>query len=365
MINQPTSKKRRVKQTKIAVVGAGIAGTTCARELHKLGHEVEIFEMSAKDISTRPRQMEGSVYLFQNIPEIESDRYMKRINLRSPNVTASLSGKSGFFYEVGGTNGIEAKAQKNIERLLPIHYSTKIENKTQLQDKFQVIVAADGYRSTLAREAGFHVSRTPKRIGVGVGFTVKGDFDPECIEIWLGNYFSLHGYSYVIPFSKHEASLVSASIGKTINQATYNERLKGLAQLRNWELQAGWVDFESWYDFSSYAKDNLYVVGNAGSFTEPAFGFGLKWAVQSAKLCARAIDENVDYNYLIREALLPDFESFQVVRRSFETAKDGDYDKFVKRFKNPLVKKLAESGKSIFQSMWLMRALFPEVRRAR
>jgi digeranylgeranylglycerophospholipid reductase len=342
------------------VVGAGIAGTTCARELHKLGHEVEIFEMSTEDKPTRPRQMEGSVNLLQNIPEIEPDRYMKRIKLHSPSVTASLNGKLGFFYEVGGTNGIDAKARKNIERLLSIHYSTKIENKAQL-DKFQVIVAADGYRSLVAKEAGFIVSRTPSRIGVGVGFTVKGDFDPESIEVWLDNYFSLHGYSYVIPFSKHEASLVSASTGKTINQTPYRKRLKELAHLRNWELQGEWVDFESRYDFSSYATDNLYVVGNAGSFTDPAFGFGLKWAVHSAKLCARAIHENIDYNFLLRRELLPDLESFQVMRKFFDAAKNSDYDKFVKRFKNPLVKKLAESGKSLFQYKRLMRVMFSKI----
>ena len=339
------------------MVGAGIAGTTCAGELHKLGHEVEIFEMSAKDKPTRPRQMEGSVNLLQNIPEIEPDHYMKRIKLHSPSVTAALNGKLGFFYEVGGTNGIDAKARKNIERLLPIHHSTKIENKTQL-DKFQVIVAADGYRSLVAKEAGLLVSRTPNRIGVGVGFTVKGDFDPELIEVWLDNYLSFHGYSYVIPFSQHEASLVSASTGKTINQTPYRERLKEIAKLRNWELQDGWVDFESWYDFSSYVKDNLYVVGNAGSFTEPAFGFGLKWAVHSAKLCARAIHANIDYNLLIHKELLQGLESFRVMRRFFAAAKNSDYDKFVKRFKNPFVKKLAESGKSLFQYKRLMRMVF-------
>jgi flavin-dependent dehydrogenase len=347
-------------QTKIAIIGAGFAGTTCARELHKLGYEVEIFERSTKDKSTRPRQMEASINLLQNIPEIEPTCNMKRIELHSPSITASLNGKLGFFYEVGGRSGIDAKARKSTEELLPIHYSTRIESKKQLQDEFQVIVAADGYRSMLAKEAGLIVSRTPKR-GVGVGFTVKGNFDPELIEVWLDNYFSLRGYSYVIPFSKHEASLVSVSSGKTINQAIYRERLKELAQLRKWELQGGWVDFESWYDFSSYAEDDLYVVGNAGSFTEPAFGFGLKWAIKSAKLCARAIHENVDYNLLIRKELLPDFESFEVMKKFFETAENGDYDNFVKRFKNPLVKKLVESGKSVFKNTWLMRSIFPEI----
>lgn len=306
--------------------------------------------------------MEGSVNLFQNIPEIEPDGYMKRIELHSPNVTACGKGNLGFFYEVGGTNGIDARSRKNIEELLPIHYSTKIESKIQLQDKFQVIVAADGYRSTIAQKAGLLVSRTPKKIGVGVGFTVKGDFDPELVEIWLGNSFSNHGYSYVIPFSKHEASLVSASIGRDINQATYVKRLKELAQLRKWELQGRWGDFESWYNFSSYAKDNLYVVGNAGSFTEPAFGFGLKWAIQSAKLCAKAIDENIDYNRLLRKELLADFGSFEIIRKFFDAAENYDYDDFVKSFTNPLVKKLAESGTSLFKNTWLMRMIFPKIK---
>ena len=149
--------------------------------------------MSAKDKSTRPRQMEGSVNLLQNIPEIEPDCHMKSITLHSPNITTSLNGKIGFFYEVGGTNGIDAKARNNIEELLPIHYSKKIESKKQLQDEFQIIVAADGYRSTLAKKAGLLISRTPKRIGVGGGFTIEGDFDPEFIEVWLDNYFSSHG----------------------------------------------------------------------------------------------------------------------------------------------------------------------------
>jgi flavin-dependent dehydrogenase len=287
---------------------------------------------------------------------------MKRIELHSPNVTASGKGNLGFFYEVGGTNGVDARARKNIEELLPIHYSTKIDSKMPLQDKFQVIVAADGYRSSIAKKTGLLVSTTPKRIGVAVGFTVKGDFDPELVEIWLDNYFSYHGYSYIIPFSKHEACLVSASIGKAINKATYAERLKELAQLRKWELQGGWGDFESWYDFSSYAKDNLYVIGNAGSFTEPAFGFGLKWAIQSAKLCARAINENIDYNLLLRKELLSDFESFEMIRKFFDAAENCDYDSFVKNFKNPLVKILAESGISVFKNAWLMRMIFPKIK---
>ena len=343
------------------MVGAGIAGTTCALELHDLGHEVEIFEMASRDEATRPRQMEGSVNFLQNIPEIETDHRMKKMIMHSPNITVSLKGKLGFLFEVGGANGIEAKNRKNIERLLPVHYSTRIRCKEQLEDKFQIIIAADGSLSSLAKAAGLHLSKKPTCMGVGIGFTVRGDFDPELIEIWLSNFFSLQGYSYVIPFSKNEASLVSTSIGQNMNQTTYKTRLKELMKQRGWELQDEWVDFESWYDFSSYAKDNLFVIGNAGSFTDPAFGFGLKWAIESAKLCATAIHENVSYDYLIRKKLLPEFKAYKPLRKFFEDANSDNYDNYVKTFNNPLVRKMAESGKSLFKNKWLIRLLFPNL----
>ena len=212
-----------------------------------------------------------------------------------------------------------------------------------------------------AHLAGLHLSKKPKRIGVGIGYNLKGNFDPEQIEIWLGENFSSQGYSYVIPFSKHEASLVSTSIGQNINQTTYKARLKDLAKQRDWELQDEWVDFESWYDFSSYTKDNLFIIGNAGSFTDPAFGFGLKWAMKSAKLCATAIHENINYDHLVRKKLLSEFEAYKPLRKFFEVATSDNYDNYVKNFDNSIVRKMAESGKSLFKNKWLIRLLFPKL----
>jgi flavin-dependent dehydrogenase len=327
------------------VVGGGIAGITCAKELHTFGYEVEIFEAAARETSTRPRQMEGSVNFFENVPELEVDKQMRKLEIHSPKVTVSLKGNLGFFYEVGDEKSIEIIARKSIDKFCTIHYSTRVRNREQLQD-FDFVVAADGYQSLLAKEYGLR-SENPKRVGVGVGFTVEGDFDPERMEIWFDNHFSHHGYAYAIPFSKHEASLVSASIGRIGEPRIYRERLKEIAMSKDWKLKDEWVDFENWYDFSSYCKDNFYVIGNAGSFIEPAFGFGIKWAIKSAKLCAEAIHRNLDYSNSIKKHLMPDFGAWKVMRKFFESAEDNDYDMFVKSFENPLARDLVESGKSI------------------
>ena len=86
-----------MQQTKIAIVGAGISGLTCAEILHNRGYNVEIFEKSPRNISYRPRQMEGSVYLLNNIPKLSPDKRMEKIVLNSFKETSVLNGKLGFF----------------------------------------------------------------------------------------------------------------------------------------------------------------------------------------------------------------------------------------------------------------------------
>lgn len=335
---------------RIAIIGSGMAGVSCARALHSFGHEVEIFEMMSKDSPTRPRQMEGSAHFLDNVPKLYPDQNMKTLEIRSPSHTILLKGNIGFFYEVGGETGIEARERRIIEESISINYSKRVENKEQIEDQFDIVVAADGYSSRIALEAGLR-SKTHTQVGIGVGFTVEGDFNPEWMTIWFNNQLALHGYAYIIPFSTTEASLVSASIGKNVPVKTYRKSLRQLAVSRGWKILDEWVDFESWYDFSSYQKDNLFVVGNAGSFTDPALGFGLKWGIKSAKLCAEAIHKNLDYNLLLEDELLPEFGSCQVLRKFFESASDQDYDRFVGSFRNPLVRNLVQSGRPILQKL--------------
>lgn len=327
---------------KIAIIGGGVAGCTCAEELYKLGYNVEIFEMIPKNGFTRPYQVEGGVHFFNNVPDLIHSWKMKSLEINSTNIKVNLNGNIGFFYEIGGDKGIDAQLRRKVEKLVPINYGALIKNIKELGN-FDIVIAADGYRSTVAYNAGIRSNHI--KMGFGIGFTVEGDFKNEWMSIRFDNHYAPQGYTYIIPFNDKQASLVSASIERVIHVKTHRDRLEEFARKQGYEIIDEWVDHEAWYKFSSYHEKKLYVIGNAASLTEPAFGFGLKWAVKSAKLCAQAIHEKKNYTELVKKEILSEFEFWQKVRNFFERANEKDYDDFVNSFKNPIVKLLVENGK--------------------
>ncbi|WP_269848806.1 NAD(P)/FAD-dependent oxidoreductase [Methanosarcina horonobensis] len=53
-----------------------------------------------------------------------------------------------------------------------------------------------------------------------------------------------------------------------------------------------------------YDEKGTMFIGEAGGFQDYLWGFGMRYAFQSANLAARSIIENESYNDLIKEHLL-------------------------------------------------------------
>ena len=343
---------------KVGIVGTGLAGLTCARELYNRNIEVELFEKCNKNESTRPCQMEGAVHFLNNVPDIKPTREMRKAVFESKQQKVELKGKIGYLFEIGGSNGIEATLRREVEEYVPINYGKNIDKVDELKESFDLVVAADGYRSLLVKNLEIRES-TYERMGFGIGCTVEGNFDIH--ESWtlFDDYYAPKGYTYMIPFSKNTASFVSASIVKTLDAKEIRKRLESLAKEKGYRIVDRWNDFETWYKFTSYHKDNVYVIGGAASLTEKSFGFGMKWAIYSARLCAEAISNNTDYNKLLQNKLFPEFKFWNTIRRFIDSSVKDEYNSFVKSFNNPIVKHYIERGKyvpSLFRiAGWLKR----------
>jgi flavin-dependent dehydrogenase len=333
----------RQERKKIAIIGAGIAGCTCALKLSE-HHDVEIFEASDKNAPSRPLQMEGAVYYLDNIPNLKHTYKISELTLASENETANFKGDLGFLYRIGGVDGVDVKFRREIEKRIKINYSLKINSLDMLSD-YDIIVAADGHRSRIAQMAGMRKDQVELK-GMGLGLTVRGAFNPGYTYSLFDNNYAPGGYLYLIPIDKNQASLVSASIGNGFNAKSLRKKLRDYANSLDLEILNEWTDIEKWYRFRTYHKDNIYVIGGAASFTDKTYGFGLKYSILSAKLCAEAIVNKKNYHELLRP-VINELEFWDKIADVLVNTTNKGKDVLVRFAKNYLVKRKIESGKSL------------------
>lgn len=333
----------RVGKKRIAVVGAGIAGLTCANILND-HFDVEIFESAQKNSASRPKQMEGGVHYCDFVPELEPLYPIKEILFSSENYSVIWKGNIGYTYMIGGTGGIDARLRKRLEKKVIINYSKCITSLDELSD-FDIIVAADGFRSKIANLAKMR-PHLPRMWGVGIGSTVEGEFTIGSMECTFNADVAPGGYRYLIPISRNRATLASACIAKKLDTKKVRKKLRDFASARDFKILNEWTDFEKWYEFDTYNKDNIYLIGGAASFTEECFGFGLKYSIRSAKLCARAIEDGSDYNNHLTP-VLNELRFWENIGRWFIYANNKDYDRLIRLMKISFVRNRAQRGKSI------------------
>jgi flavin-dependent dehydrogenase len=221
---------------------------------------------------------------------------------------------------------------------------------------FDIIIAADGHRSRISQMARMR-KKHAELTGLGLGMTVKGDFNSGYTYSLFDNNYAPGGYLYLIPINQKEASLVTASIGSSFNSKYLRKKLRDFADFMGLEIEDEWTDIEKWYRFNSYQKDNFYVIGGAASFTDKTYGFGLKYSIQSAKLCAQSIIHNNDYNTLLAP-VLKELQFWERMGNVLTNTTNAQKDIFVRLSQNPLVKWKIESGRSLRPYFRLLAGYF-------
>ena len=328
---------------RIAIVGAGIAGVHAA-SLLKDHATVELFEAAERGAASRPLQMEGSLFYLDNDPGLPPAYSFNKIILRSKTVETVLEGKIGSAFKLGGKEGIDARMRREIEEEIPIHYDTRIRQLEELKG-YDIIIGADGYRSVIARQAGMREPH-PYQWGFGIGMTIEGSFEIGVTDGVFNCELAPGGYIYLIPMSEDLATLASACYAQRLPVTTYRDKLRIYAKSRGFKIVEEWMDFEAWYQFRSYQHNNIYIIGGAASFTDQSFGFGIKYALSSAELCARAIIEKKDYQQLLRP-LQKELGYWRKLSPYFVNATTTVQDRYIRLKGRFPMRQLIERGRSI------------------
>lgn len=333
---------------KVAIIGAGVAGLSCALEFEHLGVHADLFERDCSigwlwpSVNYWPsifyRDMEDIVqYIKTNYNlDLKPLAECKHIVLSSPNKKASIRGKLGHFFVKGkNADSIEMQIAREL-RFTPIHYNHNADYK-ELSKKYDWVIVATG-SDAIARDLGIWEEKGLVR---SIGGVVVGHFDPHASYLYLNTEYAGTGYARLTPFSSTEAIVGLYTIGLDEFQS---ERL-----FSEFMIKEGLSKLEFIYKilpqpFSTgklkkYQVDNILFVGRAAGLTERLLGVGGPAAIVSGMLAARSIVNGQSYKKLLKPLLFytENISSFRNIINKFA---NDDFDRLIALLGTPGLKQL-------------------------
>lgn len=327
----------------IDIVGAGPAGLSAAIVLARKGYEVNVYE--SKD--TVGRRFHGDFQGLENwssktniIDELSSygvfggvfdkdnldlichpvkelitfDSKRKKTVLTAP--SPSQSNDEPFFYVV--KRGLEDDCldtylKKRAEECgVKIHFNSKVEKL----------------------ERGGIVAVGPKAAdAIVVGITFNTSMEDTFSSI-LDDRLAPKGYTYMLIHNGY--GLIASCMFDNFK----SEHQRITATIEAYKELFPYLDIKKEKIFGGYAnyffgkpafENGRYYVGESAGLQDCLWGFGMRYAMTSGVLAARAISENLDYEKLLQQILLPKQHASIVNRFLFDRMGNFGYSKFLDR----------------------------------
>lgn len=323
---------------KISILGAGIAGLVSAIKLSEKGHNVTIYEQ----FSEIGKSQGNDAQAIRNY-DLQGDQLAiwknSGLNLKyaKPINKIIKYAPSGKRMEVFSKDG-------------PLFYSLKrgISKKSVDQQLYQLAqknnVAIEFNSKKVLNEVDIIANGGIFRNIWAYGFVYKDvNVDPKTILFFMDNKYAPQGYVYFLPYGKNEVSIAITSfdfnaplpilLSKFVKENTLVKSLVEKGTLIN--KFAG----KAYFNLPNSAEiAGKKFVGGAAGFTEPARGFGVKLALDSALLLADSINNNKNYDLLWKKAFREELiESFKR-RLVLEKMSNNDYEQLILAEKLPVTK---------------------------
>lgn len=333
---------------RVAIIGAGTSGLSCAIELEKNGISPAIFErndfigeyhphVSAfLNLIGRPIAPDTLGFMDKKFGiKLKPLRIFNKVTHYSPNNQAEVTGPLGYFM-IRGKEGNSVKNQLHKMVKSQVHFGSFVQPE-DIEKDFDYIVVADGVK-TLPERYGIWREVMSSWVKGGV---FAGEFEENALKMWLDNDLTNGVYIYLAPYSKNKA--VIAHVVQNIRHDQLNEYwhrflesrdiLKKYDMLESWELphHAGFV--------TTNRVGKIYFVGTAGGGVEPFLGFGQFNAIYSGVMAARSMIKGMNINLLLRDIKRKDKELI-TLRALLNSADNQDFDLLMTVMKAPGLRSL-------------------------
>lgn len=343
-----------MNKLKIAIIGVGTAGLSCALECEKLGVTAEVFERqhsvgwiwpsvsSWPDIFSRRYGSDPIKYIKDTYDiNIKSALDDKAFIMKSPKAEMRIEGKLGVsFYRGKEGDSIENQLLREL-RKTPIHYNA-LSNYKELSQKYDYVVVASG-RDYEAKELGLWEEQG--RVSI-MGAIALGSFDHTTSVIYFDTEYAGSGYARISPHSDSEAIISLYVIDKgdfKTQQLDVNRRFERFLekeQLDKLELIYRFIKPPfSTGRVSRFKSGNILLAGRAAGLTERLLGTGGIEAVISGVLAARSIIRGEDYDKMLKP-LQEHIENISAFRNYIENFSNDDFDRMLSLLGTPGIKQL-------------------------
>ena len=330
---------------KVAIIGAGISGLSCALELKRHGITPMIFERRSRigEVMEYPTLMLRMIiksainpvkYLKKEFNlEIKPLFPLKKLTLISQNQRKFIYANHGSIF-LRGSEQTSLENQISEQLGLPVYFDHYIKLDDIRYEFDHIVVAtgdnAIGIKLGVWETTFFALNRVS---------TIVGDFETKSVISWFDTRYTKNAFAYLIPESPKKAKLC-----KILNNSTPSD------------LEYYWKEFLSSNNFSFdiiETKDmehtcgfvypvqlgNVYFVGNCAGTTDSLIGVGAFRAIQSGFFAARSIINQIDYNTLMKP-IIGEIRALNEFRKVFNTFDNDSYDKLVSTLGFPVIKQI-------------------------
>lgn len=331
---------------KVAIIGAGTAGLACALELKRQGIEPHVYEKR----TAVGHPLEHAITTFNLFNPSHSDplkrlerKYgiplhplypLKEVSIEGPSKTTTLHGNLGVVFK----RGLESYSLENQIFALakvPIEYNTYVDIE-KIRDEYDFIVVSTGDES-IAKQLGVWNSLFSLYVKAA---TVIGSFTPGTMKIWMNTDSSKNWYTFLLPHSEKEASLifhVTHSRGDEMEYYWKEFLITEEVQYKIVDTREGEYNIGHTTAFST--PDHIYFAGGAGGFMEDVLGFGISDAVKSGVCAAKSILQGKNFDKLLQDEIRY-MKQMQERLVRFAAFDSEALDKFVAFFTVPVVKRM-------------------------
>ncbi|SKC85505.1 NAD(P)/FAD-dependent oxidoreductase [Maledivibacter halophilus] len=331
---------------KIAIIGAGLAGLSCAIELQKYGINPDIYEKNGFIGERHPhvtallnlmvRPAKDPLDCFKDNFDIELTplNMLNKVTHISLNRRTEIKGNLGYLF-VRGKEKNSMKNEMYSKLKKPKIKLNKFVNYEDLSRKYDYVVIATG-NTNFTEELGcsYRLVSTYLR-----GAIVLGNFDPNELIVWINKDYTKDGYAYLTPFNNKKASLVLIVTDVNDKQVdNYWHRFLITESMNYTIVEEFKLKHSTGYVYPKNVG-NIFFAGNAGGGIEPFLGFGQVNSITSGSLLARAIAEGKSYSKLLKKMDKSNKNLYEF-RKAFNRAANDDYDKILSFIRTPGIKQM-------------------------